>query len=275
MHCSFVVNEVIQHYTSQGSCVYIALLDATKAFDRIEYATLFKKLVAKGLCPLITRLLVNCYTQQRLRVRWNDSLSPEFSASNGVKQGGVLSPLLFTTYLDELLERLRNTRFGCHINAVYCGSFAYADTILLSPTLQGLQRQLDVCERYAHDHNIKFNPSKTKLIECGSPPQTAPPPISFMGSNISWVQKDSHLGTLVGNATMAERIEAGVRTFNSKVNMLKCHFKYLPTDIMYTLFKMHCMPLYSCVLWDLAHPSINHFLTAWRKAPAHPEQDTQ
>jgi hypothetical protein len=92
MHCSFVDNEVIQHFTSHGSSVYmyIALLDATKAFDRVEYATLFRKLIAKGLCPIITRLLMNCCTQQRLRVRWNNSLSPAFGAANGVKQGGVL-----------------------------------------------------------------------------------------------------------------------------------------------------------------------------------------
>ena len=38
-----------------------------------------------------------------MRVKWNGSLSGTFSASNGVKQGGVLSPLLFTVYQDQLI----------------------------------------------------------------------------------------------------------------------------------------------------------------------------
>ena len=50
---------------------------------------------------------------------------------NGVKQGGVLSPVLFTVYLDELLLRLRESRMGCHIENVFCGALSYADDIIL------------------------------------------------------------------------------------------------------------------------------------------------
>ena len=41
MHCAFVVNKILQHYKNHGTNVYIALLDATKAFDRVEYVRLF------------------------------------------------------------------------------------------------------------------------------------------------------------------------------------------------------------------------------------------
>ena len=44
---------------------------------------------------------------------------------NGVKQGGVISPILCTVYLDELLLRLRESRMGYHIGNVLCGALSY------------------------------------------------------------------------------------------------------------------------------------------------------
>ena len=41
-----------------------------------------------------------------MKVRWDHSLSESFHVSNGVRQGGVLSPVLFAVYLDGLLEEL-------------------------------------------------------------------------------------------------------------------------------------------------------------------------
>ena len=43
-----------------------------------------------------------------MQVRWNATLSPAFSVSNGVWQGGVLSPILFTIYMDDLLLGLKD-----------------------------------------------------------------------------------------------------------------------------------------------------------------------
>ncbi len=57
--CSFAVNEVIKYYNHRGSQVYSIMLDASKAFDRVEYGRLFSRLMKKvGLCPLLVRFLV-------------------------------------------------------------------------------------------------------------------------------------------------------------------------------------------------------------------------
>ena len=70
-----------------------------------------------------------------MRVRWNSSNSRGFLLSNGVKQGGVLSPLLFSVYLDDLLCELPQVNVGCHMNRYFVGAVIYADDItLLGPT---------------------------------------------------------------------------------------------------------------------------------------------
>ena len=68
------VNEVAQYYLNNGSDAYIIMLDASKAFDRIEYAKLFTLLIERDICPMILRLLLCLYVGAQLRsqpiLRW-------------------------------------------------------------------------------------------------------------------------------------------------------------------------------------------------------------
>ena len=71
------------------------MLDASKAFDRVNLLLLFSKLLQRDMCPVFLRFLKSIYCNQQMRVKWNGTTSNTFSTSNGVKQGGVLSPILF------------------------------------------------------------------------------------------------------------------------------------------------------------------------------------
>ena len=88
-------------------------LDTSKAFDLVDHGKPFSKLLQRGVPNPIVRFLVNWYSSQRLKVRWGNSLSDLFGASNGVRQGSVLSPVLFSVYLDDLLEDLSQSGVGC------------------------------------------------------------------------------------------------------------------------------------------------------------------
>ena len=76
-------------------CIYnVMLLDASKAFDRVNYSKLFRKLLLRNISPVDLRVLLS-FINQSLQVRWGNICSDSFSVQNGVKQGGVLSPILF------------------------------------------------------------------------------------------------------------------------------------------------------------------------------------
>ena len=83
---------------------------------------------------------------------------------NGVKQGNVLSPILFAVYTDGLLERLQQTGVDCHMGSCFTGALAYADEItLLAPCKSALSSLISVCEDAA-EYDIIFNRSKSKLL---------------------------------------------------------------------------------------------------------------
>ena len=169
--CTWLVAETIDYFQRNGSEVYACVMDLSKAFDRIKHSALFWKLPKKGMPPVYVRLLLVMYEKQKANVRWNNVLSETFSVNNGVKQGALLSPILFCVYMDCLFSVLRRNRTGCWINGMYAGIMWYADDMwLLSPTQDGLQEMVQICSDYCKNLNLSFSThpdsrrSKTKCI---------------------------------------------------------------------------------------------------------------
>ena len=106
--------------------MYYTFLDATKAFDRVNYVKLFKLLVDRMFPPVSVQLLLNMYTSYVCHVSLNGVCSVPISVLNGVKQGGVISPVLSCIYLDKLLGKLAEAGVGCYIDNIFVGALAYA-----------------------------------------------------------------------------------------------------------------------------------------------------
>ena len=64
--CKALLKDTIEYYTENGSDCYLLLLDASKAFDRVEYVKLINIPHDRGLCPIVLRLIMNMYTNQEI-----------------------------------------------------------------------------------------------------------------------------------------------------------------------------------------------------------------
>ena len=263
--CTFIAEEVINYYVSHDSSVYCVLLDASKAFYRVHFVKLFNVLLEKGICPVVCRLLAFIYTHQNCSVRWGSAISSSFPIKNGVKQGGVLSPLLFSLYTDTLLHNLSESGVGCYIGNTFMGAFAYADDIaLLSPSLTGMKRMLTICEEFSIQYDIIFNATKSKLIVYNTSSENLNP--LFMNeSMIPLSECEKHLGCCIGKNCMSKRIDKLICEMYSNVNKLMINFHKCSIDVKYTLFKSFCMPLYGASLLNYDSKDVNRLLTAWRK----------
>ena len=144
-HCIYVLKNVIQYYRSYNSPVYTCFLYASKAFDRVNHWTLFKKLLNRGVPILLVRILLYWYRTQTFCIKWGTMTSCFFSVSNGVRQGGILSPYLFAIYMDDLSVTLNNAKVGCHTNNRCANHMLYADDLcVIAPSPRGLQSLLDM-----------------------------------------------------------------------------------------------------------------------------------
>ena len=167
--CTYILMETIQYYTNRGSSVLVSLLDCSKAFDTVVFSKLFNILIRKGLCPLITRLLINLYCNIEASVVWNNHYSEKFKVNVGVKQGGVISPVLFSLYIDLLTDRIINSNVGCYVGDVCSSVLVYADDIvLIAPSRTGMQKLLNVCQDFGREYNLLYNPDKCEVIMFGT-----------------------------------------------------------------------------------------------------------
>ena len=110
--------------------------------------------------------------------------------SNGIRQGGVLSPYFFAVYLDDLSNELNNIKAGCYIGEILLNHLMFADDIcVLCPSVRWLQRILDVCQAYAESHGIIFNCNKTVCItfKAKSARSTATPVLKLGGQYVNSV----------------------------------------------------------------------------------------
>ena len=77
----------------------------------------------------------------------------------------MFSPFLFSIYIDSLLQKLKDSGLGCHGGRTFVGAFGDTDDIdLASPFLSVLRQMIQICEQYAMEYSIVFNPVKSKLM---------------------------------------------------------------------------------------------------------------
>jgi hypothetical protein len=138
-----------------------------------------------------------------------------------VKQGAVISPVLFCIYYDNLLLALRSEGIGCHIGGWFVGAIAYADDIvLLAPSVNGMCRMLSICDGYAAQFNLSFNATKSKCLSfrphrMNRCPNFRNSAFVIGGKDIEFVEKWSHLGHMIN-----VRLDDDDDIYNRKIAMI-------------------------------------------------------
>ena len=164
--CIFSVKSVINYYKLYKSPVYSCFLDASKAYDRVNHWTLFKKLLKRGISVVIVRILLFWYSKQEICIKWGNETSSCFTISNGVRQGGILSPVLFSIYMDDLSVLLSQSGIGCHIDDLCINHVFYADDLcLMAPCAIALQELINLCYDYSIEIDMNFNILKSYGID--------------------------------------------------------------------------------------------------------------
>ena len=261
--CTWMVTETVDFFTRNGSEVFLCAMDMSKAFDRVKHSTLFNKLLDRGLPEIYLRLLLVMYREQCANVKWNGQFSHEFPLTNGVKQGAVLSAILFCVYMNDLYRMLRKNRSGCWIGGEYYGIIGYSDDIvLLAPTIDALREMLKTCEEYAVDHNLQFSThpdpqkSKTKCMAFTlrkNRNTNSLMEVTLCNNKLPWVNSLKHLGSVITNAqnivtddTMQKRA-----IYINRNNELCQEFYFAHPRSKVDINNIYNTSFYGCVLWNL------------------------
>jgi Reverse transcriptase (RNA-dependent DNA polymerase) len=97
--------------------VFIASLEASKAFNGVNHLKLFSVLLKRGLPPSFVELIANWYRKLSVVVRFYSFNSAMLRILSGVRQSGVFSPSLFNMYDDSVICQLRKNLFRLSFNS--------------------------------------------------------------------------------------------------------------------------------------------------------------
>ena len=207
--------------------------------------------------------------QLTFQVKWNNIISSQSHISNGVKQGGCLSPTLFSVYMNELIEILRKNNIGCRYGSEYMGVFCYADDLsLLCPSFTGIKEMLKTCEDYAMKHNILFNAKKSQMLTFDHKSRISVKPILKMrnGEEIPYATECNHLDNILSTISDFPIVDHAVNDLYMRTNCLLADFSFTDSNTLSRLFNTYYTNIYSSPLWKhFDRKLLAPFYIAWRK----------
>ena len=185
-----------------------------------------------------------------------------FTNYSGVKQGGVISLVLFCIYIDDLVH-LSLSGVGCYIGLNFCWALAYTDDIvLIAATASSIFNMLSVCETFAARFDIQFNVQKSECLMVSVRKWGSLCSIKvfdvchfYLDSKpLEFVESYSNLGHIITN-TLKDSSDIVFRRGRliGQINSvgLLCYFGKLDSFVAVRLLKCFCYSLYGCELWGL------------------------
>ena len=177
--------------------MYINFIDFKKAFDSIHHDTLLKILRSYGVPLKIVSLLETFYNHFECSVILSNTSSEWFTVKSGVRQGCILSPILFLVVIDWVMRKTTSdkprgiqwTLFSQLEDLDFADDLAF-----LSVKLDHLQEKTDLLERYAKQTGLTINTSKTQVMSINTTPTA---PVTVNGEPLEFVQDFTYLGSLI------------------------------------------------------------------------------
>lgn len=113
-----------------------------------------------------TRIIINLYWNQKAVVRIENETTEEIEIKRGVRQGCILSPLLFNLYSEAIFkEALSEDPKGIVVNGKPINNIRYADdTVILAENIEDLQSMVNRTNQISEEYGLKMNLKKTKLL---------------------------------------------------------------------------------------------------------------
>ena len=251
--CIYSLKQIIEYYHCLSTPVYVAFMDASKAFDKVNHYNLMYKLINRNVPIIVVRLLFYWYSHQEFVVKWDNVISDPFKVTNGVRQGGIASPIYFNLYMDDLSKLLSNAGVGCSINSVISNHLFYADdSVLLAPSPKALQQLINVCVGYAECQELVYNIKKTKIM-CLFPKKSKCvniPEFYMYNKVIEKVSTYKYLGVIIDDQYSDNPdIIRQTRCMYARGNIIIKNFGMCNDVIKSKLFKAYCSTFYCSQLW--------------------------
>ena len=216
-----MLRNIIEQVIEWNSNLYICFVDFEKAFDSVHRETLWKLLKICGIPDKLVNMIKTMYRNSKCAVIDRIETSQWFDVKSGVKQGCVISGLLFLIVMDWIMTKtVENDNNGIRWNfTTVLEDIDFADDLaLLSSTKTHIQKKVDRLNKHSKVIGMKTSIKKTKLVRYNAKDQT---PVSIDGKDVEDVDSFTYSDAIVNKTGGAEQdITARVGKARSSFNKL-------------------------------------------------------
>ena len=253
-----ILYNIIQKYCQvENRRIYSCFVGFSKAFDNISRNRLFEKLHKYGITGNFYNVIKNMYFNDQTQIKVGEYLTETIYPNQGVKQGCILSPLLFNIYLADLAQRLEVAQqHGPKIGGKLINNIIWADDlVILSETETGLNDMLKELDLFTEENSLMINIDKTKAMIFNKTGRLLRRNFKYKNSIIETVREYKYLGfILVPSGSVVQGLNdlksRGNRAIFQIKNKMGEYFRLKP-KISIKLFNTLVKPilLYMADLW--------------------------
>ena len=271
----FTIRCIIDRYVTNTSCgrIYACFIDFKKAFDSVWHEGLLIRLLQNNINGKFYELIKNLYSKSNCYIKLGSRRTRSFNYLRGVRQGCILSPLLFNLYLNELSFLLDNaTRTDPIIlpNGCKLSHLLYADDlVLLSKSREGLQNCINSVSDFCTKWQMTVNEKKSKVMIFSKKRFKQNPTFTFNRKEIQTVQEFTYLGVKMSNTGnfsghLTQTREKAPHAFYKVTRTVD--FKKLKPKQANKLFDSLISPIltYACDVWGVYQ---KQSFEKWEKSP--------
>ncbi|KAI5754231.1 hypothetical protein M8J77_006965 [Diaphorina citri] len=247
----FTIRQLMEKHYEYDKPLWIAFLDIKKAFDAIVRVKVWEALKNIGVKQDIIDRIAEMYRGISSAVKTCFGLTESFEIESGLRQGGVLSPLLFVTVMDEIQKRVED-----EVGSGGMKLTLFADDIALyGTTSEEVQQQITAWTRNARQYGLIFSQEKSEVLvlnRFGSEEDE----IDMDGVNLKKADKFKYLGsTLSKNGELdieiTQRIESGGKFYQVVRDLI--WNKKVPQKCKKVLYNTYYIPIltYGSETWAM------------------------
>ena len=240
------VNDLAKN-VDQSSTISIAILDFSKAFDKVPHQRLLSKLSSHGIHSNLLSWFESFLSGRIQQVLCDGETSDPKPVISGVPQGTVLGPLLFLLYVNDLPDNIQSTvRLFADDCLVYRNINNNDDNLIL-------QDDLDKLEIWQNKWQMNFNPSKCYILNINNKKQHTPYNFSLCNKILENVSNHPYLGVEIDNKLRWDKhINKVTKKANSILGLIKRNLKNCPLEVKTVAYKSLVRPIldYGSTVWD-------------------------
>ena len=246
----FILNELINRQKKAKKKWVCAFLDIKRAYDVVWRDAMWKIMWESGIRGKMWRVIQKLYEGVESCVEVNGSKSEWKGSTVGVRQGCVISPTLFSVFINGMAEDIRSANRGIKWKEKTFNILMFADDVVLVAENEGdMNHMLGRAYEYSRRHRFKFNASKCKVMSNLKDTKWL-----LGGEEVKQVEEFTYLGVTFGKRAGWKHMEEKLRNLaGTRVGRVL------------TMRRMHGIAVSTCArIWEaIGEPVMNYGAEVW------------